>query len=110
MRDAWLRPYGGDVLATIFVYCLLRGLTGGTMGRSLLLALLISYGIELGQYLRLVEHLGPGNYRLVRIVLGSTFTWSDMLAYTIGAGIVLIVEALLGSNYRQRQERHNIYF
>jgi len=92
VRDAWLRPYGGDVLATIFVYCLLRSLTGGTMSRSLLLALLISYGIELGQYLRLVEHLGLGNYRLARIVLGSTFAWSDMLAYTIGAGMVLLVE------------------
>jgi hypothetical protein len=93
VRDAWLRPYGGDVLATIFVYCLLRGLTDGSVRRSLLLALLISYSIELGQYLRLVEHLGLADYRLVRVVLGSTFAWSDMLAYTIGAGIVLAVEA-----------------
>ena len=94
VRDAWLRPYGGDVLATIFVYCLLRGLMGGTAGRPLLLALLISYGIELGQYLQLVEHLGLGRYQLVRVVLGSTFAWSDMLAYTIGAAIVWIAEAL----------------
>lgn len=93
VRDAWLRPYGGDVLATIFVYCLLRGLTGGTVGRSLLLALLISYGIELGQYMRLVDHLGLGRYQVARVVLGSTFAWSDMLAYTIGAGIVLAIES-----------------
>jgi hypothetical protein len=91
-HDAVLRPYGGDVLATIFVYCLLSSVLRGTPARRLLLALLLSYLVELGQYLRLTQWLGLADYPLAVVVLGSRFSWADMAAYTLGAGLTWVVE------------------
>lgn len=54
--------------------------------------LLFSYGVEIMQYFNLVELLGLGEYKLARIVIGTSFAWSDLLAYTAGAVIVGVVE------------------
>lgn len=92
VRDQFVRPYVGDFLATILLYCLVKGLWQLPVGRALVRVLLLSYAIEIGQYLHLVEHLGLAKWRVVRIVLGSSFAWADMLAYTLGALLALAVE------------------
>ncbi|RZL06104.1 MAG: DUF2809 domain-containing protein [Hymenobacter sp.] len=92
VHDQFVRPYVGDFLVTILLYCLVKGLWQLPVGRALASVLFLSYLIEIGQYLHLVEHLGLGHYRVVRIVLGTSFAWADMLAYTLGALLVLVVE------------------
>lgn len=92
VHDQFVRPYVGDFLVTILLYCVVKGLWQLPVGRALGGALLLSFLIEIGQYLHLVEHLGLGHYRVVRIVLGSSFAWADMLAYSLGALLVLMLE------------------
>lgn len=92
-HDQIIRPYGGDVLATIFLYCLVRSVVVARPGRALLAALLVSYLIEGLQFFDLLTRLGWQHWRLARIVLGSRFAWGDMLAYTLGALVVLALES-----------------
>lgn len=95
VRDGVVRPYGGDFLATIFVYCLLRGVARARVGPALTAALLLSYLIEGLQYLEVLSRLGWQHSRVLRVVLGSHFAWGDMLAYTLGAAAVLAIERLV---------------
>lgn len=84
-HDRIVRPYGGDMLATVWLYCLLRSVLAGPAPRTVWAALFISYGVEATQYAHLVEHLGLGAFPLARLVLGSQFEWGDLLAYSLGA-------------------------
>jgi len=57
-----------------------------------LAALLTGYAVELGQYL--ARHFGWRlEQPLLRIVLGSVPDWWDVLAYTLGFGLVLALAA-----------------
>ena len=47
--------------------------------------LLFAYAVEIGQYYNLVYHLGLKGNKLAEVVIGMGFTWTDMLAYTLGA-------------------------
>lgn len=91
MHDRIIRPYAGDFLAAIFVYCLLRSVVRASVGRLASMALAISYLIEGLQYFNLLDRLG-WHSRAARIIFGSHFEWSDMLAYTLGMGLVLAME------------------
>lgn len=91
-HDRFIRPYAGDFLVTILLYCLVQSAGRRPVGRALTGALLFSYMVELGQYFHLVARLGLAHSQVARLVLGSAFSWADMLAYTLGALLVLGVE------------------
>lgn len=92
VRDRWIRPLGGDVLAVILVYCSLRAVTRLTMWSGALLAVAIGFAVEAGQAVRIVDRLGLGDSAIVRTVLGMSFTWEDLAAYVLGGLIVFTVE------------------
>jgi hypothetical protein len=91
-HDRFIRPYAGDFLITIFLYCLGQSVVRRPVKGMLASVLLISYLIELSQYYHLVAQLGWQHSRVARLVLGSAFSWADILAYTLGALLVLAVE------------------
>jgi hypothetical protein len=92
VHDGLVRSYAGDMLATILVYCLLKTWWRAPAGVAVGVALLISYALEVGQALHLLAWLGWQHVRVARLLLGSQFAWGDMLAYTLGAASVLLVE------------------
>ncbi len=89
VHDRIIRPYAGDFLVVIFLYCLVQSAGRRPVGPPLVGVLLFSYLVEIGQYFHLVAQLGLGHSRVARLVLGSAFSWADMLAYTLGALLVL---------------------
>ena len=95
LHDRFVRPYAGDFLATIFVYCLLRSVVRASVGRLAATALAISYLLEGLQYFNLLDRL-DWHSRVARIIFGSHFEWSDILAYTLGLGLVLALERSRG--------------
>lgn len=92
VRDAFIRPYGGDVLAVALVYMGLRAVTTLQVRPAILIALAIAFGVEVAQALDLITALGLEDNKLFRTVLGTSFSWGDMAAYVAGAMMVLIVE------------------
>lgn len=94
VRDAWVRPYGGDVLAVALVYCGLRAVTPLGIGSAAAIALGIAVAVELGQLFGLLDLLGLRGNRVARIVLGGSFEWQDFVAYALGAASVIAFERL----------------
>lgn len=90
-HDRFIRPYAGDFLATIFLYCLLLSFSKAPMPWAAGVALAVSYLIEGLQYIDLLGRLG-WHSQLARIVFGSHFEWGDIGAYTLGALAVLATE------------------
>jgi Protein of unknown function (DUF2809). len=84
----WLRGFGGDVLAVIWLYCLLRTAVDAPALRLAGAALACGLLIEFGQFLAATFHWQIGN-RALRIVLGATPDWLDVLAYCIGFALIL---------------------
>ncbi|MCP1623023.1 DUF2809 domain-containing protein [Pseudomonas nitroreducens] len=84
----WLRGFGGDVLAVIWLYCLLRAALEAPAHWLAAAALACGLIIEFGQYLAATFHWQVGN-RALRIVLGATPDWLDVLAYCIGFALIL---------------------
>lgn len=84
VRDRFLRPYGGDFLVVIFLYCLGRGLLDKPPAWMAVAVLLFAFLIEFSQYLGLVSWLGLEDNTLARVVLGNKFSWEDLVAYTLG--------------------------
>ena len=103
VHDGLIRPYAGDFLATIFLYCAVRSLLKVRLEWTLATVLLLSYLIEWLQYVDLLHHLGWQHSRVMRIVLGSHFAWADILAYTMGALAVWAAEGLLHTTEATRQ-------
>ena len=102
VHDHLIRPYAGDFLAVILLYCLARSFVAAPTATVALGSLLLAYLIELGQYFNLVSHLGLTHSRLARLVLGTSFSWGDMAAYTLGAALVWAVESYVGQADRGR--------
>ena|SRR6186713_522591 len=100
MHDSVIRPYGGDFLVVILLYCLVRGFWDFPVVHVALGVLLFSYLLEAGQYFGLADRLGFKGPSVMRILLGSYFTWTDILAYTLGILSVLGVERM----YREKRE------
>jgi hypothetical protein len=95
MHDSIIRPYGGDFLVVILLYCLVRSFWDLPILSTAVSVLLFSYLVEISQYFRLADHLGFKGPSLARVILGSYFTWTDILSYTLGILTVIGVEVVI---------------
>ena len=95
MHDSIIRPYGGDFLVVILIYCFLKAFLNTPVLKTAIAVLVFSYTVEILQYFNIVNWLGLEKSRLARIIIGSSFEWIDLLAYTLGIAVVLIVEIFL---------------
>ena len=92
VRDAFIRPYFGDVLVVILLYCIVRTFWKLPVLPTIATILLFAYVLETLQYFNLVEHLGLQHSKLARTLIGTDFAWGDMLAYTVGGLAVIFGE------------------
>jgi Protein of unknown function (DUF2809) len=97
-KDGFIRPILGDYLAAILVFYLLATILKTSENKIALLALSISYLIEGLQYLNILKLLNLEQHKLLRIVFGTSFSWMDMLAYTLGITTVLLIH-----NYKKNK-------
>lgn len=92
VKDKFIRPYFGDLLVVILIYCFVKTFFNTPIIKTAIAVLLFAYFVELLQYLQLIEILGLQHSKLAKIIMGSAFNWLDMLMYTLGIAIVLIIE------------------
>ena len=93
VRDRFIRPVFGDFLVVIFMYYAVAAFINMPKIWLAIGVLLFAYAIEIGQYYNLVYHLGLKGNRLAEIIIGMGFTWTDMLAYTLGVIFVYVFES-----------------
>ena len=95
LHDDFIRPYFGDFLVIILLYTAIKTVLPYSILSAASIALLICYIIEIAQYLNLLSTLGLQKSRLLAIILGNSFSWSDMLAYTLGFAFIIGIEKLI---------------
>jgi hypothetical protein len=99
VKDNFVRPYVGDLLVVILIYCFVRAFFKISIKWAAIAVLLFAYTVEVLQYFKLVKMLGLQKSTLANIVIGNTFQTGDLVAYTAGIGIVLLVENRLSTNH-----------
>ncbi len=97
VHDDFGRPYLGDVLVVMLMYCFFKSFVNIAVKKLLVFVLLFAFTIELLQYFKFVKLLGLQHSTFANVVLGNSFAWNDMLAYTAGILIVLFLESYLGT-------------
>ena len=90
--DRLVRPYGGDTLAVVLVYCGVRAVTRWRWPLALIVALAVAVAVELGQLVGVLRMLGLDGVAVARVVLGSGYDPCDFAAYAVGGVAVAAVE------------------
>jgi hypothetical protein len=92
VSDRIIRPFVGDVLVVILIYCFLRTFLKLGVVATSFSVFVFACMVEVLQYFNLVERLGWQDNRALVVIIGTTFDWKDMLAYGLGTAITLIWE------------------
>src|SRR5437762_4470575 len=89
-HDRIIRPYVGDMLVIILIYCFVKSFVDTPVLTTALFVLLFSFTVEGLQYLHLIDKLGLQNSKIAAIILGNSFAWIDMIAYILGTALILL--------------------
>ncbi|MET0298119.1 MAG: DUF2809 domain-containing protein [Flavitalea sp.] len=92
VRDRFIRPYFGDYLVVMLMYCGVRTFLQGSVWKIAIGSLIFAYFIETLQYLRIVDRLGLADNIVAKTVIGYGFEWKDIFAYTLGIATVILIE------------------
>lgn len=94
VHDNFIRPYIGDVLVVIVVYCFIRIWIPDKCRLLPLYVFLFAAGVEVLQYFDLVRVLGLEENVFLRVLIGSVFDWKDILCYAVGCVMLVGYEVL----------------
>lgn len=104
IKDTIVRPFVGDVLVVILIYCFFRIFLQVSVWKLAFGVLLFACAIEVLQYFDYVKLLRLENNRVISVILGRTFEWLDFAAYLTGFLIITGVEKIVQS----RENQHNL--
>jgi len=94
VKDALVRPFIGDALVVVLIYCFVRIFLNVDYRKAALGVLLFAFTIEILQYFDYVKLLGLEQNRILSVALGRTFEWLDFVAYFAGFLLIIIFEKL----------------
>lgn len=92
VNDSFVRPYLGDVLVVILIYCFIKSFFKLPVLPVALFVLVFAFTVEFLQFLNIVEKLHLEQSKIARTVIGTSFSWIDLLTYIIGFIIVVLAE------------------
>ena len=92
IRDKFIRPYFGDFLVVIMVYCFVRSFLKISIMPAAIGVFIFACFIEMLQYFNFIAWLGLSNSKGAKMLLGNSFEWIDILAYFLGTATVIAVE------------------
>ncbi|MEO8416612.1 MAG: DUF2809 domain-containing protein [Ginsengibacter sp.] len=105
VHDSIVRPYIGDFLVVILIYCFLKSFLTLAVWPTAISVLLFSYAVEISQYYHVINKLGLQNSKLARIVMGTSFAWIDMIIYTAGIALVIFIETTFSPTVYKKQSK-----
>ncbi len=101
----WVRSYLGDVLVVMLLYTLARTISPEKPEKALVLPaaiLIFSFAVELLQLWGFCDKLGIEN-TLLRIIIGTGFSYIDLLCYVIGIIPCCIAELIIRKQQEERK-------
>ncbi len=91
-KYGFIRYTFGDYLVVILLYCFFKSFIEVNPFKLAISVLAFAFSIEFLQLINILETLNLQDNHLAKLILGSTFHTSDLVAYTLGIITVLIVE------------------
>ncbi len=107
VRDAVIRPYGGDVLVTLLLCCMARCVFPQKIRWLPLWVFLFSVLVEVGQYFDFATLLGLSQNPVLRIALGSSFSVADIICYALGCLVFCLLEKGIGKWIPKNKNCHS---
>jgi hypothetical protein len=95
IKTGFIRYTFGDYLVVILLYTIIRGCTNLKMWVSALVVLIIAYGVEFLQGTHFLNYFNLENSFTAKLIFGSTFQTTDLLAYTLGMLTVIWAETAI---------------
>ncbi|MCC8146499.1 MAG: DUF2809 domain-containing protein [Bacteroidales bacterium] len=92
VNDRIIRPYVGDILVTLLIYCFIRTLFAKGFTWLPLWVFLFACFVEFLQYLNFVEIIGVSENVYMRTIIGTSFSWLDIVCYGIGCILCFIFQ------------------
>lgn len=92
LKDSVVRPFVGDVLVVVLIYCFLRIMLKSSAWKIAFGVLIFACLIEILQYFDYVKLLGLENNRILSVAMGRTFEWTDFIAYFTGFLLIIFIE------------------
>lgn len=92
IKTGFIRHTFGDFLVVILLYAIFRGFTNLSVRASSLVVLLIAYAIELLQLTPFLAYFNLQDSNAAKLIFGSTFQVTDLVAYTLGIITTLLIE------------------
>ena len=94
----FIRHTFGDYLCVILLYAFIKSFTKSSNLKTAIIVLSIAYLIEFLQLTNL-QYLYPDKYiKTLQLILGTSFSIGDLIAYTLGIITTLLIENKLSSN------------
>lgn len=91
VHDDFIRPYIGDVLVVVVLYCFIRIFIPNGVNLMPLYIFIFAASVEVLQYFRLVEALILQDNTFLRVLIGSVFDSKDIICYGIGCVAIALV-------------------
>ncbi len=101
VHDKIIRPHGGDLLVVILIYCFIKSFFDTSIKWTAFCVLLFSFLVETLQYFHIVNRLGLEKSKLAITIIGTSFSWIDIVAYILGILIVVLIEYRVAVKFRQ---------
>lgn len=92
VKDTFIRPFFGDVLVVMLLFSFVKIFCENNSIKVAIAVLLFAYIIEILQYFNFIEILGIQDNKIARVVLGATFDWLDLVAYTLGVIFSMVLD------------------
>ncbi|MCL2195897.1 MAG: DUF2809 domain-containing protein [Oscillospiraceae bacterium] len=102
VTQPFVRGHLGDVLVVIPIHCAIRVVFPHKPRLLPLYVFLSACLVELTQAINLLELLGLAHITWLRIVVGVTFDWLDILWYAVGCALMFGLDILM----RKRRNHH----
>lgn len=87
-----LRPVFGDFLVVILIYAFFRTITHWKPLHIGIGVLTFACLVEYSQYMHILDKLSIKPNKATEMLLGSSFDWYDVLAYTFGVVCIVFID------------------
>ncbi len=98
VRDSFIRPYMGDVLVIVLVYCFVRIFYCGKTTLLPFYVFIFAVFVELAQFFNVAGLLNLRKDSLVGTVIGTVFDFHDIICYLVGCIILFIWQKFFEKN------------
>lgn len=93
--DRFIRPFGGDILVVILIACIVRIFKPDGIPLLALWVFIFSVAVEVAQHFDIVTLLGLQDIRFFVILMGTDFSFIDILCYAVGCAIFFVSDMLV---------------